>query len=359
MSRSFEGSVYRTPDGKRWFARLRYTDNGGRSREKKRICRTHAAARKKIAELRAESESERCERKTYRDVDQFYRDNYVHSAKFVGGRTVSGFRQSTDTVKHYMNAALDFFGDRFIDSITYADLQNFKTEIELRPTRHRRRRSISDTNHYLKRLRRLFNVAIEQGWLVSNPFARGSALIKESFEVERTRTLSVGDEQRLLAQCVKWRKHLRPLIVFAIETACRRSEIQKLRWSSVNLQGRYIKIESSTTKTLRPRLVPVTNRLAQTLAELWDNSTRRHSAFVFGPADFKKSFNNAVSDAGLSDLHFHDLRHTGTSRMIQKGIPIAEVMKITGHSQMRTFLRYVNQSENSVYEIAMKLDRAA
>lgn len=33
--------------------------------------------------------------------------------------------------------------------------------------------------------------------------------------------------------------------------------------------------------------------------------------------------------------------------------------KASGHSQMKTFLRYVNQSSDSVYEFALKLDRAA
>ena len=95
------------------------------------------------------------------------------------------------------------------------------------------------------------------------------------------------------------------------------------------------------------------------LNELWHNSPRRHSAFVFGGSDFKKGFNAAASEAGLDDVHFHDLRHTAITRMLEKGISPPLVMKISGHTQQRTFLRYVNQSESSVYEIALKLDKAA
>ena len=359
MKRSIEGSIYKDKEKKVWFARLRYTDKDGNRREKKRSCMTHALAKAEVPKLKLEIERENSDRKTFRELDQFFRDKYVHPAKFVGGKLVSGFRQDIDAVKHYLDKALDFFGDRYIDEITYADLQNYKSEIASRPTMHDRERSVSDTNHFLKRLRRLFNVAIEQGWLTTNPFSRGASLIIESFEVERTRVLSPAEEDSLLAQCTKWRKHLKPIVIFAIETACRRSEIQSLRWSSVNLEGRFIKIESRSTKTLRSRLVPISARLATLLNELWQNSPKRSSAFVFGGSDFKKGFNAAASEANLDDVHFHDLRHTAITRMLEKGISPPLVMKISGHTQQRTFLRYVNQSESSVYEIALKLDKAA
>ena len=42
-----------------------------------------------------------------------------------------------------------------------------------------------------------------------------------------------------------------------------------------------------------------------------------------------------------------------------KGDSPAIAMKASGHSQMKTFLRYVNQSSESVFEFAMRLDRVA
>ena len=359
MSRSVEGSIYRTKDKKLWIARLRYTDKDGNPREKKRTCRSHGMAKDQIKQLRAGIEAEKSDRKTYRQLDRFFRDKYVHEAKFVNGKKLSGFRQDIDTVERYLDRALDFFGDRFIDSIAFADLQDFKDKIANLPVRGNGQRSMSDLNHHLKRLRRLLNVAVEQGWLSVNPFTRGSNLVVESFEVERTRILSSDEEEQLLSACTKWRKHLKPLIIFAIETGCRRNEIQSLLWSNINLDRRFIQIESHTTKTLKSRFVPISGRLLETLKELWKNSPRRPSAHVFGQSDFKKAFNKACEEAGLMDVHFHDLRHTAITRMLEKGISPPLVMKISGHTQQRTFMRYVNQSESSIYEIAIKLDAAA
>ena len=376
--RSAEGSTYKAKDGKRWVARYRYTDQKGQYREKKRYCLTHKLARAKIHELRAEAEAEAIQpdRVTFRQLDAFFRAEYVHEAKFVGGQKVSGFRQSVDTVKNYLDAALEFFGDKEISSITYADLQAYKTAILSTPTQRGGKRlektsffamqtqqggqrSVSDTNHFLKRLRRLFAVAIEQGWLTVNPFNRGTALITDSFEVHRTRILSPEEESRLMTACERWRKHLVPIIIFAIETGCRRGEIKSVRWSDVNFDRRFITIESANTKTLRSRMVPMSARLVETLAQLRDVSMPYENSFIFGPSDFKKAFNAACSAADLNDLHFHDLRHTAITRMLEKGISPPLVMKVSGHTQHKTFLRYVNQSENSVYEIALRLDAAA
>jgi integrase len=255
MKRSFEGSVYKSKERKGWIARLRYTDSDGVKREKKRVCLTHSIAQAKIRQLRREIEADNADRKTFRQLDEFFRNKYVHEARFVGGKKISGFRQKLVAVEHYMDAARDYFGDRYIDSITYSDLQLYKDKIVNQRTIHGRERSVSDTNLFLKRLRRLFNIAIEQGWLTVNPFARGESLIKESFEVERTRILSGDEELRLLNACTGKRAHLRPLLIFAIETACRKNEILSLRWSSVDLNRRCIRIESQNTKTLKSRLV--------------------------------------------------------------------------------------------------------
>ena len=91
----------------------------------------------------------------------------------------------------------------------------------------------------------------------------------------------------------------------------------------------------------------------------WQNSAKGQTALVFGASDFKKGFRNAAADAGLFDVHFYDLRHTAVTRMLERGISPPLVMKISGHTQQMTFLRYVNQSETSIREIAEQLDAAA
>lgn len=358
--KSAEGSIYKASDGRRWVARVQYSDVEGRRRQKVRYCVTHAAAKSKVKQLQSEIEDLKSDRVSFRQLDAFFRREYLHEAKFVGGQKISGFRQSIVAIKGYLDTALKYFGDMPIDEVRFAHLQSYKKLIAAKPTRGGSGvRSVSDVNHHMKRVRRLFTIAVEQGWLTVNPFSRGSGLIQDSFEVERTRILSPVEENRLLAECVGRRKYLRPIVIFAIETGCRRGEMKALKWSDVNFEGRYIKIVGTSTKTLKSRLVPISDRLAETMAELWRNSVRRQNADVFGNASFRKAFTGACAAADLPDVHFHDLRHTAITRMLEKGISPPLVMKISGHTQQKTFLRYVNQSESSIFEIAAKLSRAA
>jgi len=361
-SRRDEGSIFRHEDGRRWVARQQYIDARGNRRSKWRSAATHEQAKSALADLRAHIQRELAGRKTYAELDRFYRETYVHPAKFVGGQKVSGFRQKIVALNHYLDAALRYFGDASLDEISFADLQAFKDSIASKPVERKKKpsvRSVSDVNHHLKKLRRLFNVAVEQDWLEKNPFNRGSNLIQVSLEVERTRILSPKEEGGLLSKCIGRREHLGPIVIFAIETALRRGELQSLRWSDVDFDRRQLKIESQNSKTLKSRLVPLSARAIDTLAQLRQNPERRRFALVFGGSDFKRSFTKACELAKLGDVHFHDLRHTAITRWLEKGISPAIAMKASGHSQMKTFLRYVNQSPESVYEFALKLDMAA
>jgi len=80
-------------------------------------------------------------------------------------------------------------------------------------------------------------------------------------------------------------------------------------------------------------------------------------SLVFGIADnCKRSFETACDIAKVKDFRFHDCRHTAITRMIQRGLAPLEVMKISGHTQMQTFVRYVNADSNAAKRGAAALD---
>ncbi len=92
------------------------------------------------------------------------------------------------------------------------------------------------------------------------------------------------------------------------------------------------------------------------LEELWEKSPKDLEEFVFGIINtVKKSFTSACKIANIEDFRFHDLRHTAITRMIQAGLAPMEIMKISGHTQMTTFARYVNPDTNAVQRIADRL----
>ena len=66
-------------------------------------------------------------------------------------------------------------------------------------------------------------------------------------------------------------------------------------------------------------------------------------------------FASLLRETGIDDFRLHDCRHTAITRVIAAGAPPMEVMKISGHTQMSTFARYVNPNEHSLKRAAEML----
>lgn len=103
-------------------------------------------------------------------------------------------------------------------------------------------------------------------------------------------------------------------------------------------------------------MVGITPRLKDELLILWEVSPKDESALVFGITNtIKTAWKTLCKNADVEDFRFHDCRHTATTRMIASGSPHTEVMKITGHSQLKTFLRYLNITSETANKVASKL----
>ena len=55
-----------------------------------------------------------------------------------------------------------------------------------------------------------------------------------------------------------------------------------------------------------------------------------------------REFQRARNSAGITDLRFHDLRHTATTRLFERGLGIMEVALVTGHQDLRMLKRYTH-----------------
>ena len=59
-------------------------------------------------------------------------------------------------------------------------------------------------------------------------------------------------------------------------------------------------------------------------------------------------FKRARDRAGIIDLRFHDLRHTATTRLFERGLGIMEVASITGHEDLKMLKRYTHIKPESL-----------
>lgn len=60
------------------------------------------------------------------------------------------------------------------------------------------------------------------------------------------------------------------------------------------------------------------------------------------PYEFNPTWRNVKIACGLTDLHFHDLRHEAISRHVEAGLSDQEVASISGHKSMQMLKRYAH-----------------
>jgi integrase len=164
----------------------------------------------------------------------------------------------------------------------------------------------------------------------------------------RTRYLSVEEEEKLMLALVGRLAHLRPIIIVAIDTGQRRRELLSLEKEQVDFNLDVINVKR--TKSGKGRTMPMTPRVRETLKCLCEEGD---SKYVFpnsetGKAitDVKHSFTSAVSDAGIEDFTFHDLRHTFGTRLAASGADVVKIRELMGHASITTTMRYMHASDS-------------
>lgn len=362
---------------KQWFACVSYMDESGKRRQwlQKPTDNTKTAARefakKMLGEIQEQGEQAiDATNMTFAQLADYYQRTYLVEPEYVDGRKIAGLRSKYE-LELQLKVLRRYFGNRKIKPITHGDLERYKTARLKTPivlgknTRGtdkpgnpiQRQRSITTVHRELALLRRVFNVAIQNGWLTKNPFMMGGPLINPGDEKQRERILTRDEEERLLAACTGSKDHLRPIIIMALDTGMRCGEIFKLKWSDIDLENRLIIIQAFNTKTMRQRQVAITSRLTQELESLWQSSILNPDALVFGVASVKKAFSKARMVAGLPDVRFHDLRHTHATRLVSRHLPLSEVGRVLGHTQANTTYRYVNANVETARRAAAALDQ--
>lgn len=375
------------------YVRVRYTDAAGRRRAIWKQVENPAHARRVRASLTTTLDTEGGDafahaRKTFKELADEYKKNHLHAAVFVDGRKVSGVRSLGPSLTN-LKPLLEHFGRRLLRSLTYGQVAHYKAERLATPVATRKKlesgypeprpRTVAAVQRELQLLRAMLNYAVRERWLRENPFNAGQGLISGADERQRERILTKEEEARLLEACGprtrvyqrrgkevihhddgEPRRHLRALIVCALDTGLRFGEMRRMIWSQVDFSLGLIYIESTHTKTLKPRTVGMSKRLQVELRG-WRKLTTTGNGpgdLVFGiHSSVKTSWAKVRELAGLPDVRLHDLRHTYATRIERsKRISTAQLGRLLGHTNPRTTYRYVNQDTSVIDEATRVLD---
>ena len=161
-------------------------------------------------------------------------------------------------------------------------------------------------------------------------------------------------DRRLLQACEPW---LQRIVLTAIHTGMRERELLGLTWDCVDMTHGFIRHKQ--TKNGKARALPFNEALWSLFSGL---RIRQDIPWVFHDAtgnrwnDIRHPFDEACDSAGLTDSHFHDLRHTFASWLMMWGGPLAAVSNLLGHTSPTMTLRYAHLSHRHLTSAVRVLD---
>jgi integrase len=252
--------------------------------------------------------------------------------------------------------------------------------------RSRRRVGVSNgtVNSDLNYLRTVLIRARDE-WEVATPKIKKikwKAIMLE--ESERERVLTRQEQDRLFHEL---RADLRPMVLFALVTGVRLSNVVRLTWRQVDWDARQIVFRTKSKKQDGEiHYVPITIRVAAILLA----ERGRHPVFVFtyvcqkghpkprngtarrkgeryplSTGGWRGSWYRALRNAGLWDskdspdrLRFHDLRHSAATRMLRITRNLKTVQRMLGHKDIKTTVRYAHILDEDVREGMEEEDKA-
>jgi integrase len=246
-----------------------------------------------------------------------------------------------------------FFGGKFLTEINPFMIEKYKQK------RKEDGVSVRTINIELACLRHMFNTALRWGKAQKNP-VREVKLFKEP--EGKDRILSPEEEIRLLetARASKRAIHLEPIIITAIKTGMRLSEVLGLKWSHVDFANRMITVEG--TKNGHIRKIPMSPKLTEILESVRKTN---QSEYVFADRagepfkGFRTSWDNALKKAEIENLTFHSLRHTFGTRLGMAGTDLGTIQELMGHADLKMTKRYYHPTSAHKREAVEILDRVA
>lgn len=330
-------SVRKTKNGHdRWYLDYR-SGQGERRREVAKLARTRGEAlialqakvgREFNREFGAPGRSE--ERLEFNEFANRYLSEYADNVK-----------KSASTDRYRLRSIRETFGKRELAEVSRTMI------LEFRQGRLKQGISKATTNRELMLLGKMFSWGQEQGYAQANP-VRGIKKFSEA-DMVRSRVLSEKEQKRLMSELAP---HARILILTALHTGLRYHELLNLPWRSVDLEKRRLKVEG--TKSGKARFVPINSLLLEVLVRLKPPAASG-SCRVFPFKNVRTAFENACRRAKVEDFHFHDLRRTFGTRLLENGVDIVTISRLLGHSSVLVTQRYLHPSDLLSDEAVEKL----
>ncbi|MGO8754461.1 MAG: tyrosine-type recombinase/integrase [Gallionellaceae bacterium] len=211
--------------------------------------------------------------------------------------------------------------------------------------------SKSTANRYLATIRTILRKARDEWeWVGKVPKIK---LFKES--EGRIRFITPEQVQALMRELPA---HQQDMVLFALQTGLRQSNVVKLEWLQVNLEQGHMWVNAAQSKNRKPISVPLNREALAVLHRQLGKHPVRVFTFTGQPIvnANTRAFRNALKRAGIEDFRWHDLRHTWASWHRMQGTPTHELQQLGGWKTGAMVERYAHLSSDHLANAAARLD---
>ena len=327
---------------------VRYRDKRKNTTRYVKIARTsqiglvdaRAKAKSIIAEiaLGADPRAEVDAQKAVPTVSTFFLEQYLPHAK--------PRKRSYDRDEEMFRLRIEpEFGSMRMNQVTRKQVQLFHTGLlkEVKP---------ATADHYIKLMRRAWNLAVEWRVLDASPLTRIGMFnpdnrvenILDEKQLEKLLSVLRTDANRTVCR----------IALFLLSTGCRLNEALLATWSQIDKQNRVWRIPATNSKSKRVRSVPLNDSALDVINQL---DTEGKFDWLFVNVKTKapygrihKAYHRIRKLAGVPFLRIHDLRHMYASFLVNSGRSLYEVQNILGHSDPKVTQRYSHLSSKSMQD---------
>lgn len=333
---------------------------------------TREQAEQYIEQLRTDARQDRLNLPKGRKTAMSFKDaatEYLVKLEQEGGKDIK------DKIRRLNQHLVPYFGNLPLAKICTSDVDKYKQHRLLQVSLHGGDKvskseqqsgaltkpvAPGTVNRELATLSHLFTKAVEWGWLSSKlaqvkklkeDNARITYLTKD--QIDRVLQVAINDQN----------KDVYLFILIGLETSMRKMEILSIRIEDIDLKKRTIFIPKAKAGA---REQPITIHLADYLMnhlqfvqpnQKWLFSSELSSTGHV--VNIEKAFRRVIIGAGLNpkEVVRHTLRHTAITHLVQAGVDLPTVQRISGHKTLQMVSRYSHQNGEHIREAMDKLDQ--
>ncbi len=250
--------------------------------------------------------------------------------------------------ERYLNKwATPAFRDKFIADITKSHVYSVVFEQVDQSLTPFSRRTI------LRLMSRIFQMAVEEGILTRNPCVGVKVKVPEAVQ----KVLTNAEVEIFLREAKLSGHKFYPVWLLALKTGMRSGKMFALKWTDIDFDARLISVTKQwtskngygPTKTQQNRIVPISEDLLSFLKERKMEHGTKNEFVLPRLRDCDQGAQARITRdfcrfLGITSVKFHDLRATFITNLLARGEPLAKVMAIVGHSELKTTNGYLRKS---------------